>query len=57
MKTGLIIKARDIRTDGPLTAVEAVIFGHRTISMLWGNTAYYMKLSGEGLSRCGVIRS
>jgi len=29
-----------------------VICGHNTISMLWGNTAYCVKLSGEDLSRC-----
>jgi len=28
-----------------------VICGHTTISMLWGNTTYCVKLSGEDLSR------
>jgi len=28
-----------------------VICGHITTSMLWGNTAYCVKLSGEDLSR------
>jgi len=28
-----------------------VICGHVTMSMLWGNTAYHMKSSGEDLSR------
>jgi len=27
-----------------------VIYGHDTISVLWGNSAYYVKLSGEDLS-------
>jgi len=27
------------------------ICGHNTISMLWSNTAYCVKLSGENLSR------
>jgi len=44
-----------------------VICGHITICMLWGNTAYFMKLSGEhfsdysdkiesvGLRKCPVL--
>ena len=31
--------------------VTSVICGHFTISVLWGNTAYCVKLSGEDLSR------
>jgi len=31
--------------------VTLVICGHFTISVLWGNTAYCVKLSGEDLSR------
>jgi len=30
--------------------VITAICGHITISMLWGNTAYYVKLSGGDLS-------
>jgi len=30
---------------------DVIICGHITISMLWGNTAYCVKLSGEGLWR------
>jgi len=30
------------------------ICGHITISMLWSNTAYGVKLSSENLSRCSI---
>jgi len=39
MKVSLYIRWSDV----------TVISGHYTISMLWGNTAYCMKLSGEDL--------
>jgi len=41
----------DIIEDLLYGEVTSVICGHSTVSMLWGNTAYRVKLSGEDLSR------